>query len=116
MVTDPTGYRLEVEAHTVDISRFGAAAALGRTALGAGDDAAASAHLGDALRRWRGRSLDGPDDGALHREATRLEEARLAALEDRCAADLLLGRHAELVGEVEGLVAPDPCGSGSAGS
>ena len=41
-------------------------------------------------------------------EIARLEELRLAVLEERIEADLALARHADLVGELEGLVVEDP--------
>ena len=58
---------------------------------------------------WRGPALAGAASEALRRTAApRLEEARLVALEERLEIDLRLGRHAELVGELEALVAAHP--------
>jgi len=67
----------------------------GREHLAAGDAKAASRELESALALWRG-----PSPG--------LEERRLAALEDRIEADLALSRHAQLVAELETLVAQHP--------
>ena len=57
-----------------------------------------------AGRRWQISS----SNRSRRREAARLEELRLAALEDRLEADLALGRHAEVVPELDGLVAEHP--------
>ena len=62
-----------------------------------------------ALRLWRGPALadlaNGPGPRA---DATRLEELRLGAMEDRIEADLALGRHKDVVGELQALVAVHP--------
>ena len=58
---------------------------------------------------WRGRALaDVCEVEPLAREAARLEELRLAAVEGRIEADIELGLHAEVTGELEGLVAEYP--------
>ncbi len=49
-------------------------------------------------------------------EIARLEEMRLAALEDRIEADLALGRHLEFVPELEAFVSEHPCASGCTAS
>ena len=74
----------------------------GLTALDARDGAAASASLVDALALWRGPPLAevGFEDFAQP-EIRRLEELRLVALEGRIDADLQLGRHWSLAGELE---------------
>ena len=65
--------------------------------------------LPEALSLWRGRPLaDFAYEEWAQREAERLEEVRLAALEDRVEADLTLGRHGELVAELEQVVAEHP--------
>ena len=75
-----------------------------------GDDPARAAELlRTALALWRGPALG---DFAYERfaqdSAARLEELRLAAVEERIEADLRLGRHVELVAELEGLVREHP--------
>jgi DNA-binding SARP family transcriptional activator len=61
------------------------------------------------LALWRGPALAGAASEALQRTMLpRLEEARLMALEERLEADLGLGRHTQLVGELEALVASNP--------
>jgi DNA-binding SARP family transcriptional activator len=65
--------------------------------------------LSDALELWRGPALAefAFDDFALA-EIRRLEELRLVAREERIDADLELGRHADVIGELEGLVRDHP--------
>ena len=71
--------------------------------------ARASSLLREALALWRGPPLAEFGEEPFARvEAGRLEELRLAALEERIEADLALGRHAELVGELEVLIAEHP--------
>ena len=83
--------------------------AAGRAALAAGRAEEASARLGEALALWRGRALADVEDADWAQPAIRrLEEERLAATEDRIEADLALGRHAALVGELEALAAEHP--------
>jgi predicted ATPase/DNA-binding SARP family transcriptional activator len=109
LVTGPGGYRLDVADDQIDARSFESAAERGRAALVAGDAGPAAVLLAEALALWRGRALDGNDDeGVLRREAIRLEELRWAVLEDRCEADLRCGRSAELVAELEHLVAEAP--------
>jgi DNA-binding SARP family transcriptional activator len=93
--TRPPGYSLRIEEGEVDLDRFERLVREGRDRLATGDPAGASRELESALALWRG-----PAPG--------LEERRLAALEDRIEADLTLGRHAQLVAELETLVARHP--------
>jgi DNA-binding SARP family transcriptional activator/DNA-binding beta-propeller fold protein YncE len=103
--TRTPGYLLHVEPDELDLARFERLASEGN-----GDDpqTAASA-LAEALTLWRGRPLaDFAYDSFAQGEIVRLEELRLAAVEQRIEAELKLGRHAELVGELEALVAEHP--------
>ena len=69
-----------------------------------------------ALAMWRGPPLvDLADDGFARAEIARLDELRMTALEERIDADLALGRHAEIVGELEALVAHHPLREGLRG-
>ncbi|GAA3386526.1 AfsR/SARP family transcriptional regulator [Cryptosporangium minutisporangium] len=105
----PAGYRLAVDPDAVDAHRFERAATSGRRALEGGDPLGAATTLREALALWRGPVLadvgDVPFRGAV---VTRLENARLGALEDRIHADLALGRHADVVPELEVLVEEHP--------
>jgi DNA-binding SARP family transcriptional activator len=108
LVTVPTGYRLDTDPGSIDAAR---AERLGREgrALLAGDPAAARERLTAALELWRGEALrDVGDAPFVGPEMRRLEELRLRLREDRIEADLALGRHEELVGELEQLVAAEP--------
>lgn len=107
--TRAPGYVIEVEPARLDLHRFEELAAQGRRALALGDPETASGRLGEALSLWRGPALGNVTEAAFARvEAARLEELRLAALEERIDADLLLGRQAAVVGELEALVADHP--------
>ena len=107
------GYTAAVEPHELDLVRFERLVQKGRRALVAGRAGVARNSLGDALALWRGPPLDGITAGR-HTEAAiaRLEDLRLDALEARIDADLALGRHDELVTELEGLVAERPLREG----
>jgi DNA-binding SARP family transcriptional activator/tetratricopeptide (TPR) repeat protein len=106
LVTHPPGYLLRVEPGQLDADRFEELTALARQATADHDLEGAAACWRAALALWRGPALDGIDSETLRRTAVpRLEEARLVALEERLEVDLRLGRHAELVGELEALVA-----------
>ncbi|MEV4167306.1 BTAD domain-containing putative transcriptional regulator [Nonomuraea dietziae] len=102
----PAGYRLAIDPQDVDAHRFERLAAEGREALRAGDPARASGALRQALGLWRGAAL--ADAPLARAAATRLAELRLAATEDRTQAELELGAHRELVGELRALVAAHP--------
>jgi DNA-binding SARP family transcriptional activator/energy-coupling factor transporter ATP-binding protein EcfA2 len=103
------GYRLQVDRDGLDADRFARLVDTGRQALGRGEPAAAAAWLREGLALWRGPAY-GELAGApvAQAEAARLEELRLVALEGRIDAELGLGRHTELVGELEELVAAEP--------
>jgi len=103
------GYLLRVDPARIDAVRFERLARRGHRLLESGEAGEAAAVLAEALALWHGPALADLAGCAFARaEATRLEELRLAAVEDRVAAELALGRHAELVGELERLVAAHP--------
>jgi DNA-binding SARP family transcriptional activator/pimeloyl-ACP methyl ester carboxylesterase len=104
--TRPPGYLLRVSAGEVDIARFESLVSQARER---DDPDERSACLREALALWRGEPL--PElryEAFAEREIARLEELRLAAVEDRVDAELALGRHHELVVELEPLVAEHP--------
>ncbi len=104
-----SGYRLAIEPDELDASRFEQLAAEGRAALVRGDPDTASIRLREALSLWRGPALaEFIDEPFARDEAARLEEVRLAAIEQRVAADLELGQHSELVEELQDLVSQHP--------
>jgi DNA-binding SARP family transcriptional activator len=103
------GYMLEEDVCGTDIDEFGRQSAAGRAATETGDYRAASEHLGQALALWRGPALVDVRLGCvLELEANSLEETRLGVLERRIEADLTLGRHADLLGELTLLTARNP--------
>jgi DNA-binding SARP family transcriptional activator len=103
------GYALDVDRERVDLDRFEALVDRGRTALANGDAATAASSLEEALALWRGPALaDFRYDEFAQSAIAELEERRLAAVEDRVEADLALGRHAELVAELERTIAAHP--------
>jgi len=107
--TRPPGYVVEVEAEQLDLVRFERALADGRSALSEGRAGDASATLREALGLWRGPALtEFAAEPFAAVDAPRLEELRMLALEARIDADLALGRHADLVGELEALVERHP--------
>jgi YVTN family beta-propeller protein len=109
VATRPPGYALEVEPEAVDAVSFERLVAEARARFAAGEVESAGALLRKALALWRGPALDGVVlEAAARNEAGRLDQLRLAAQMDRIDCDLALGRHEQLVGEVEALVAEHP--------
>lgn len=109
LVTRGGGYALLTDPDTVDADRFGRLAAEGRECLATGDAAGAVGRLREALDLWRGEALaDFAYEPFARTEARRLEELRLAALEDRIDAELALAHHGGLVSELEALVDAHP--------
>jgi DNA-binding SARP family transcriptional activator len=107
--TRAPGYLLRIQPDDVDLHRFERLVDEGRGLLGRGLTADASSRLRDALSLWRGPALaDFAYENFAQAAIARLEEIRLAAVELRIDADLALGRHDELVGELESLVAEHP--------
>ncbi len=107
--TRAPGYVLEVGDEEVDLDRFESLVARGREELRTGLVADASAHLAEALELWHGPPLaDFQYEPFAQAAIARLEEQRLAALEQRIDADLQLGHDGALVGELEALVADHP--------
>ncbi|MGO9750757.1 MAG: AfsR/SARP family transcriptional regulator [Solirubrobacteraceae bacterium] len=98
------GYRLAVSSDQLDAEQFERLAGEGHRVLAGGDAAAAADRLRQALRLWRGPALaDFTYEPFAQAEIARLEEARVTVLEDRIDADLALGRHRQLVSELESL-------------
>jgi DNA-binding SARP family transcriptional activator/streptogramin lyase len=109
LVTRSNGYLLRVGRDDLDVQRFETALAEGERALAAGEAQRASDTLGDALRLWRGAPLsDFAYEPFAQQEIARLEELRAVALEERIEAELALGRHAQVVGDLEALVREHP--------
>ncbi|HEU4399485.1 MAG TPA: tetratricopeptide repeat protein [Actinomycetota bacterium] len=109
LVTSETGYLLRVQPEQLDTVRFQRLVQNGRRALDADDPVAAAEQLHTALELWRGPIPDDVADSPfVQDEIARLEGLRLTAREARIQADLQLGRHAELLPELELLAAQQP--------
>jgi DNA-binding SARP family transcriptional activator len=105
LATGPGGYVLHLGPDESDVARFERLTA----EAGSAPPQSAADKLREALALWRGPALaDLAYEGFAQPEIARLEEMRLSVLVQRIDADLALGRHAELVGELEALVARHP--------
>ena len=103
------GYLLHVEPGELDADEFERLVASAGAAAENADHEAALRELTVALALWRGPAWgDLLDGGALEADAQRLDELRLSVLESRFEAELALGHGAELVPELEQLVAEHP--------
>jgi len=100
--TEPGGYRLRIPEHDIDAVVFEQRVHLGRALQEERRYAEASTELSAALAMWRGPVLaDLADYEFAKLAAVRLDELRLLALEDRIEADIALGRHREVAGELD---------------
>jgi DNA-binding SARP family transcriptional activator len=106
LTTRSPGYIIRVEPDALDLHRFERLVDDAKGLLARGLAPAASERLRDALALWRGPALaEFAYESFAQTAISRLEEIRLAAVELRIDTDLALGRHDELVGELEALVA-----------
>jgi DNA-binding SARP family transcriptional activator len=111
--TRPPGYMLALEPDQLDLNRFERLVADATAALEAGRAAEAAGGFRAALELWRGPALaEFAMEPFAQPEAARLEELRGAVLERRLEADLRLGRHGDVAGELEALVARYPLREG----
>src|SRR3954453_474622 len=106
IVTRQPGYLIEVESGELDAQQFSVLTGEARARASAADFEEASALYSEALSLWRGRALSGIELESLGRhELERLPRERVFPLMGRIACDLALGRHDDLVGELDVLVA-----------
>jgi DNA-binding SARP family transcriptional activator len=109
IVTSEAGYALRIDPADVDVIRFEKLVAKGRRLAEAGEAALASAALGEALGLRRGEPLaEFAYAGFADAERAHLDELTLVAVEARAGADLVLGRHEELAGQLEALCREHP--------
>jgi len=109
LVTRSPGYELRVDEGELDVERFEALVAAAREQLSAGNARAAAKGLREALELWRGPALrEFRAEPFADVAAARLEDQRLAAVEDRLQAELDTGEAARVVPELEELVAAEP--------
>ena len=105
LLTKPPGYVLTVDPGAFDLLRFESLVAEARSA----EAERASRLLGEALGLWRGPALaEFTSEPFAQIEGARLDDLRLAALEERIEADLALGRHGEVIGELETAIVEHP--------
>src|SRR5205823_3169768 len=105
LLTRGHGYLLNVLPGELDVDRFRDLREDGSKALAAGDPARAARVLREALALWRGPPLaDFSYEGFAQQAIGELEELHVGAIEERVEADLALGRHEELLGELTSLV------------
>lgn len=106
LATEPPGYSIRIDREQLDAARF---ERLVSEARANADPAEATATLDDALGLWRGEALaEFAYDSFAQAEIARLEELRLGAIEARIDARLALRHHADLVAELEKLIARYP--------
>ena len=109
IATHPHGYLIAVGDGELDIAQFEALLREARAAAREGRWPEAASHATAALALWRGEPLaDAGSDVLAAREAPRLAEVRLQAAETRIDADLHLGRHGEVIGELRQLAGTQP--------
>jgi len=107
--TQSRGYQMRVAAGELDVTRFEALLGSARAAVRDSSWGTAAARASAALSLWRGEPLADVDSEALAaRDGPRLAELRLQALEIRIDADLHLGRHAEVIVELQRLIRDHP--------
>ncbi len=109
LITRDPGYVLDVDADAIDATRCERLYAAGRAAIATGDYARAQETLREALSLWRGVPLaDFTYEAFAQAAIARLEELRLSIREELIQAELALGRHEQLVPELEALVREQP--------
>ncbi|MBO0866950.1 MAG: winged helix-turn-helix domain-containing protein [Micromonosporaceae bacterium] len=116
LVTKPLGYLIQLGPDDLDLAVFDRLVEQGRAALAGAPDRAARL-LGEALRMCTPNPLSDVDAGpVLGVHISQLAERRLQAIELRVEADLRLGRHREVIGELKTLVAQHPFHEGFSAS
>ena len=102
LTTTPAGYQLRIQPGSLDLDRVTTLITSARAARAAGRLPDAAGQLTAALALWRGTPLaELPPTPFLDAEATRLDRLHAATVEDRADVELALGRHTELVGELQ---------------
>lgn len=103
--TRAPGYRLRLEGAELDLARVRRLVEDARAA----DPPQRARLLGEALAIWRGEPLaEFAYESFARDEIARLDDLRLTLVEERAEAELALGRHAELIDELEAAVAAQP--------
>jgi DNA-binding SARP family transcriptional activator/class 3 adenylate cyclase len=109
IVTRERGYELRLDPDHLDAHRFERLVDQGRSELAAGQPERAASTLGEALALWRGAPLaELAYEPFAQREVARLDDLRIAAMERQIEAKLALGEHAEVISQLESLIAEYP--------
>jgi DNA-binding SARP family transcriptional activator len=109
VVTRERGYELRLDPDHLDAHRFERLVDEGRSDLAAGRPERAASTLADALALWRGAALaELAYEPFAEREVARLDDLRIAAMERQIEAKLALGEHAEVISQLESLIADYP--------
>lgn len=109
VATRAPGYVVQLEPEQLDAARFERLVAHARAEAAEENPERAAETFRRALSLWRGRALAGLEFQSFAKnEIARLEDVHLSALIDRIDCDLVLGRHEQLIGELERLVAEHP--------
>jgi DNA-binding SARP family transcriptional activator/tetratricopeptide (TPR) repeat protein len=103
-----SGYLLNLADHELDSEQFAKLVATAHQQIADGLTDEAAATLRTALDLWRGPAMAGVQSDYVRRAAAVLDEARLTATEEHLRLGLELGRHKELVGELQTLIADNP--------
>jgi len=109
IATADGGYQLGVGAGELDVGQVRQLLATAHERAAAGEPEVAAELLREALALWRGPTLAGLLLESHGRdEVAQLDELRLTALMDRIDCDLALGRHEDVLGELQVLVGEHP--------
>ncbi|MEW1636961.1 BTAD domain-containing putative transcriptional regulator [Streptomyces sp. NPDC093801] len=108
ITTRPPGYVLKTEGELVDAVLFARRVADARIAARQGRFGTAAELLREADELWEGACLSGIPSESLRGKALQLDEERMTATETRIELELDLGRHHQLVAEVQTLVRQEP--------
>src|SRR3954451_14649061 len=106
--TEGGGYRLRLGEGERAVDRVERLRATAREAMRRDEPASASASLAEALGLWRGPALGDLSERFAERERVRLEDLRLACLEERIDADIAAGDEVDVIGELEALIRAHP--------
>lgn len=102
------GYAIEVNPSELDLNLFDDFVVNGRAKLSAKNPRGAHTAFREALALWRGEPLDGVDSSVVQAHRVRISERRIEVIEDCIHAELQLGLHREVVGEISAMVAAYP--------
>ncbi|MGW4896214.1 AfsR/SARP family transcriptional regulator [Kitasatospora sp. NPDC004240] len=108
LVSISDGYALRIPADALDMSVFESRFAEAAAARASGEARKAHRLLVDALAMWSGKPLTGVPGPYAETQRIRLAERHVTVAEERCAAALEIGLHAEMVGELSSLTAEHP--------